>query len=188
MKCPQCKESLDMLRGNLNVKLCPFCGASLDVEDFLETAIEKLVYLVEQNGPSIFSAQNRESLLQKMEAWPASLSRDCDVFKLLAIKKIPEAIFNMQGLSVECAKGIFQECLTSLTQDFYIPTDKAIAMMQIVAKPLKINLDDFVLNEAGYKIPCKQNDSTTEKKLACPKCGFDLKSDWLACPSCGFEL
>lgn len=142
MNCPHCNAVLDMFKGNTKIKGCPFCLNPLDVDLFLDTALEKLSYFVEKEGKAIFAKSNQDKLFSYVDSWPESLSDDRDLLRVLAIKQIPEALFKASELdSTEAQVGIVNECLDILCEKLHVTDSYAVKTLELIAKPLQISVE-----------------------------------------------
>lgn len=136
--CPKCKESLEGMKLNFQkVKVCPYCGESLEMGELLETSKDLLKYYVTKNGNEIFLDGCKE-LLKKIESWPADLKKDADIIKLLNIKNIPTALAKACSLNEEGRAGVLEECENTLINEFGFTSYQARQLLKIVGVPLKL--------------------------------------------------
>lgn len=145
MKCSVCHNVLDFPESVLKqLKLCPFCNSSLEVEDF------SLKKMIEQNGLEIFDDKFEEKLKDNLKSLTEN---ERLVIQLLLSIDFPKKLYRASGESENAKEKIISEAIDELESRYSIPFYRAEEKISDFLRLCNMVPENYIKRDITYDEP-----------------------------------
>jgi len=145
MKCSACQKVLDFPESVLKqLKLCPFCNSSLEVEDF------SLKKMIEQNGLKIFDDKLKDKLQDNLIS--LTESERLEIQLLLSID-FPQKLYRVYKESDKAIEKIISEAIDELESRYSIPFYKAEEKISNFLRLCNMDSENYIKRDIAYDEP-----------------------------------